>query len=74
MENTHNGGIDTRQNPEDRYKIKIRRDYDYRTVGIVGSASFSVVLPKEYAINLGVGRGDFVKVSQGERKIIIEKA
>ena len=42
--------------------------------GLVGEQSFSVVLPKSYAIHLGIGKGDFVKVSQHENKIIIEKA
>jgi hypothetical protein len=48
---------------------------EYRKVqGLVGEQSFSVVLPKSYAIHLGIGKGDFVKVSQQEQKIIIEKA
>jgi bifunctional DNA-binding transcriptional regulator/antitoxin component of YhaV-PrlF toxin-antitoxin module len=42
--------------------------------GVVGEQSFSVVLPKSYAIHLGIGKGDFVKVSQEENKIVIEKA
>jgi bifunctional DNA-binding transcriptional regulator/antitoxin component of YhaV-PrlF toxin-antitoxin module len=48
---------------------------EYRKVqGLVGEQSFSVVLPKSYAVNLGIGKGDFVKVTQDESKIIIEKA
>jgi bifunctional DNA-binding transcriptional regulator/antitoxin component of YhaV-PrlF toxin-antitoxin module len=48
---------------------------EYRKIqGLVGEQSFSVVLPKSYAIHLGIGKGDFVKVSQQENKIIIEKA
>jgi antitoxin component of MazEF toxin-antitoxin module len=42
--------------------------------GLVGESSFSLVLPKIYAINLGIGKGDFVKVSQEGSKIVIEKA
>jgi len=42
--------------------------------GLVGEQSFSVVLPKFYAIHLGISKGDFVKVSQEENKIILEKA
>jgi hypothetical protein len=61
------------QNAEHQGTIR-KPDYYYRTAGIVGTASFSVVLPKQYAINLGVGRGDFLKVSQQQDKIIIEKA
>jgi bifunctional DNA-binding transcriptional regulator/antitoxin component of YhaV-PrlF toxin-antitoxin module len=48
---------------------------EYRKVkGLVGEQSFSVVLPKSYAIHLGIGKGDFVKVRQEENRIIIEKA
>jgi bifunctional DNA-binding transcriptional regulator/antitoxin component of YhaV-PrlF toxin-antitoxin module len=48
---------------------------EYRKVqGLVGEQSFSIVLPKSYAVHLGIGKGDFVKVMQDESKIIIEKA
>jgi antitoxin component of MazEF toxin-antitoxin module len=50
-------------------------DIEYRKIqGLVGDQSFSVVLPKKYAIDLGIGKGDFVRVSQSEGRIIIEKA
>ena len=46
----------------------------YRKIqGLVGEHSFSLVLPKSYAIELGIGKGDFVKVIQENGKIIIEK-
>jgi bifunctional DNA-binding transcriptional regulator/antitoxin component of YhaV-PrlF toxin-antitoxin module len=52
-----------------------RTDTEYRKVqGIVGDQSFSIVLPKQYAINLGIGKGNFVKVYQQGDKIVIEKA
>lgn len=48
---------------------------EYRKVqGLVGETSFSIILPKQYAINLEIGKGDFVKVSQDDGKIILEKA
>jgi hypothetical protein len=47
---------------------------EYRKIqGIVGEQSFSVVLPKKYAIDLGIGKGDFVRMHQEEGRIIIEK-
>ena len=56
-------------------KVRIMTDIEYRKVqGLVGDQSFSIVLPKSYAIQLGIGKGDFVKVSQEEDRIIIEKA
>jgi len=48
---------------------------EYRKIqGIVGDKSFSVVLPKKFAVNIGVRKGDFVKVHQDGIRIIIEKA
>jgi bifunctional DNA-binding transcriptional regulator/antitoxin component of YhaV-PrlF toxin-antitoxin module len=53
----------------------MQRDYEYRKIqGLVGESSFSIILPKEYALNIGIGRGDFVKVHQEDKKIVIEKA
>jgi len=47
----------------------------YRKIqGLVGESSFSLVLPKQFAINLGIKKGDFVKVRQEENRIVIEKA
>jgi mRNA-degrading endonuclease RelE of RelBE toxin-antitoxin system len=48
---------------------------EYRKVqGIVGEQSFSIVLPKQYAVNLGIGKGNFVKVHVEGSRIVIEKA
>ncbi len=49
---------------------------EYRKVqGLVGESSFSVVLPKSFAISLGIGKGDFVQVYiENNRKIVLEKA
>ena len=48
---------------------------EYRKVqGLVGEQSFSIVLPKMYAIHLGIGKGDFVKIHEEDKKIVIEKA
>ena len=50
-------------------------DAEYRKIqGLVGESSFSLVLPKRYAMNLGIGKGDFVKVRQAGRSLVIEKA
>ena len=47
---------------------------DKKVQGLIGETSFSIILPKQYAVNLGIGKGGFVKVNQEEGKIIIEKA
>jgi AbrB family looped-hinge helix DNA binding protein len=41
---------------------------------LVGESSFSIVLPKSFAVSLGIGKGDFVKVYTNDQKIIVEKA
>ena len=48
---------------------------EYRKVqALVGEHSLFCVLPRAYAVNLGIQKGDFVKVYQTEDQIIIEKA
>jgi phosphate uptake regulator len=50
-------------------------EYQYRKVhGIMGEHSFSIVLPKLYALEIGIGKGDSVKVTRDSKRIIIEKA
>ncbi len=51
------------------------KKYEFRKIQVlIGETSFSIILPKQYAINLGIGKGDFVKVRQDNNSIIIEKA
>jgi hypothetical protein len=51
------------------------KKYEFRKIqGLIGETSFSIILPKQYAVNLGIGKGDFVKVRQDNNSIIIEKA
>jgi len=43
---------------------------EYRKIqAIVGSMSLSVILPRQYAINLGLEKGDFVKVHQEGKEL-----
>jgi hypothetical protein len=52
--------------------MKFMSDLEYRKIqGLVGDQSFCVVLPKKYAIDLGIGKGDFVKVYQEGEKIVM---
>jgi hypothetical protein len=47
----------------------------YRKIqGLVGEFSFSIVLPKSFAIDLGIGKGDFVQVYTDENRIVVEKS
>lgn len=46
----------------------------YRKIqGLVGETSFSLILPKQFALKLGIGKGDFVKVGIEDQKIVVEK-
>jgi bifunctional DNA-binding transcriptional regulator/antitoxin component of YhaV-PrlF toxin-antitoxin module len=50
------------------------REYEIRTIqALTGERSLTLVLPKQYAIDLGLRKGEFVKVSQDDGKIIVEK-
>jgi bifunctional DNA-binding transcriptional regulator/antitoxin component of YhaV-PrlF toxin-antitoxin module len=52
-----------------------KKNIEYRKVqGLVGERSFSVVLPKSYAIAVGIGKGDFLKVQLENRRLVLEKA
>jgi hypothetical protein len=56
-------------------KQESSKKLEYRKVqGLVGDTSFSIILPKIYASNIGIQKGDFVKVMQEGQKITIEKA
>lgn len=51
------------------------QSFEYRKVqAILGDISFNVVLPKKYSLALGLKKGDFVKVSQHGKRLVIEKA
>ncbi|HET7283661.1 MAG TPA: AbrB/MazE/SpoVT family DNA-binding domain-containing protein [Nitrososphaeraceae archaeon] len=51
------------------------REYEIRTVqALTGDRSLTLVLPKQYAIDLGLRKGDFVKVRLEGYRIVIEKA
>ena len=48
---------------------------EYRKIqALVGEHSIFCILPKVFADNLGIQKGDFVRVYQNNKQIIIEKA
>jgi antitoxin component of MazEF toxin-antitoxin module len=48
-------------------------DTQYRRVQQTAEASLGVNLPKQYTDNIGIEKGDFVKVKQAGTSIIIER-
>jgi hypothetical protein len=58
-----------------RYSHVLSKKCEYRKVqGLVGETSFSIILPKQFATNIGIVKGDFVRVLQEDSRIVIEKA
>ncbi len=45
-----------------------------RVQALTGERSFTIVFPKQYAIELGIGRGDFLKCHLEGKRLIVEKA
>lgn len=47
---------------------------EYRSIGLVGEHSFTLVLPKDFARDVGLKKGDYVRVTQQDKKIVVEAA
>jgi hypothetical protein len=58
----------------DTFKTKEKEKPKFRPLGISGKDSYVVVLPKNYVIDSGFERGDFLKVTRNGGQIILEKA
>jgi hypothetical protein len=56
------------------YTENIKPLTDVRRVqALTGERSLTLVLPKAFAIELGIGKGDLLKVRRQDNKLIIEK-
>jgi hypothetical protein len=44
-----------------------------RVQALHGEKSLTIVLPKNFAVHLGIGKGDFLKCLVGGNRLIIEK-
>jgi antitoxin component of MazEF toxin-antitoxin module len=49
-------------------RIEVRR-----VQSLQGEKSFTIVLPKEFAVQLGIGKGDFLKCLVENNRLIVEK-
>jgi hypothetical protein len=45
-----------------------------RVQALTGERSFTLVLPKAFIVELGIGKGDFLKVEMKNKKLVLEKA
>jgi len=50
------------------------KEAEYRTVSLVGGTSLTIVLPRHFSKVIGVERGDYVKIVQDGKRLIVEKA
>ena len=50
------------------YNTEVRR-----VQALQGERSFTLVFPKQFAIELGIGRGDFLKCHIEDNRLIVEK-
>jgi hypothetical protein len=49
-------------------RIEVRR-----VQSLQGEKSFTIVLPKEFAVQLGIGKGDFLKCHVDGKRLVVEK-
>jgi len=52
----------------------IRKDQYRKVYDVANHQSLGITLPKQLTLNLEISTGDFVKVRQEEKRIVIEKA
>ena len=46
----------------------------YQALGLAGKTSYTFVIPKEFATDIGLEKGDFLRVTKEEKRLILEKA
>jgi hypothetical protein len=56
------------------YNIGNDKSVEIRKVqALQGECSFTLVFPKEFAVRLGIGKGDFLKCNVDGRRLVVEK-
>ena len=56
------------------YNIVNDKSVEIRKVqALQGERSFTLVLPKEFTVGLGIGKGDFLKCSVDRQRLVVEK-
>jgi hypothetical protein len=53
---------------------KEKKSQWYKAIGLAGKTSYTLVLPKGFATAIGLEKGDYVRVTQEEKRLIVEKA
>ena len=56
------------------YNIGKDKSVEIRKVqALQGERSFTIVLPKEFAVELGIGKGEFLKCRVDGQRLVLEK-
>jgi hypothetical protein len=58
---------------QDIEKDSVKENQIRRVQALTGDRSFTFVLPKMFAIELGIGKGDFLKCRIDGNRLVIEK-
>ena len=54
-------------------KYNVTENEIRRVQALTGERSFTFVLPKSFAIELGIGKGDFLKCHVENNRLVVEK-
>ena len=46
----------------------------YKALGLAGKTSYTVVLPRKMVDEIGMEKGDWIRVTRDDRRLILEKA
>jgi hypothetical protein len=58
---------------KDAEKYSVTENEVRRVQALTGDRSFTFVLPKSFAIELGIGKGDFLKCHVENNRLVVEK-
>jgi hypothetical protein len=54
-------------------RCNVKENEIRRVQALTGERSFTFVLPKSFAIELGIGKGDFLKCHVENNRLVVEK-
>ena len=46
----------------------------YQAIGLAGKTSYTLIIPKDFATEIGLEKGDYVSVTRDDNRLIVEKA
>jgi bifunctional DNA-binding transcriptional regulator/antitoxin component of YhaV-PrlF toxin-antitoxin module len=46
----------------------------YQAIGLAGKTSYTFIIPKDFSTGIGLEKGDYVKVTREQDRLIVERA